>query len=146
MSVSKIFLYTTTLSLLYHHYHPTVSFCQLLLNKTPNYDIQIIYMYNYHFSPLLQLPSHTLILPTAPQQTHPMLVYIYNYTYNCTFSPLPPLPAHNLILPFVTQQTRPILVYIKIFIYNYPISFLPPLRPHKLILLFGKQETHPMLA
>ena len=36
-------LYTTTLSLLYHHYHPTISFCHLVLNK----DTQCKYTYIY---------------------------------------------------------------------------------------------------
>ena len=67
-----------TLSLLYHHYHPRVSFCQLLLNK----DTQCQYTYifnilNYPLLPLPQIPRHSLLLPTATQQTHPIIVYIY---------------------------------------------------------------------
>ena len=54
--------------------------------KTPNVSLQKYFYIQLPFSPLPPLSPHCLLLPTATQQRHPMLVYIYNSINTTTLS------------------------------------------------------------
>ena len=169
MFVYNKFINTSTLSLLYHHYHPTVSFCQLLLNK----DTQCSYTINIQVYTTPQ--SH---LPTTIQRHPIQKIYKYKYSPSSTTTTTPQSHSANyystktpnvsihlylyiylyiqLHSPSSTTTTTPqshsancystktpnvsIHLYIYIYIYNYTLPPLPPLPPHSLILPTTTQQ------
>ena len=74
--LAYIFIYTTSLSLFYDHYPPTVSFCTLLLNK----DTQLIYTNDLY----VQLPFLSSTTTTIP----------HSHSANCSSINTPNVSLH----------------------------------------------------
>ena len=148
ISIHIYLVYTTTLSFLYRHYHHAVSFCQLLLNKDTQCQYTLIFnILNYPLLPLPQIPRHSLLLPTATQQTHPIIVYIYILIYTTTLSFLYRHYHHAVSFCQLLLNKDTQCQYTLIFnILNYPLLPLPQIPRHSLLLPTATQKTHPIIV